>query len=189
MIRALARESGWTWALGIAVVLGLAGALVAGVVLKVPILERGIPGSWLIASTMALLVWYVLRPRWQREIAVLLRARWHRALLVLFVAVLALLATAPMLAHGIGGYELTLYPVLYATAVLGAILAGNLGWAPILVFSILAETLNNLSLRSLSFWVNTHSDSVVAFGTCLLIGLVAFYVWRGPLVGYLSADE
>lgn len=189
MIATVAREAGSRWALGLAVALGVSGLLLTGVVLELPFLDRGVPGSWLVASTLTLLAWYVMRPRWQREIARLPRAPRHRALVALFAATLVGIGTTPMVLAGIPRYELTLYPALFSMAVLGAVLAGNLGWMPILVFSILAETLNNLSLNTLSFWVSAHHQEVEAVGTVLLGVLVAVYVLRGPLFGHPSADE
>ena len=189
MIVTLARESGSRWALVLAVALGWSGLLLSGVVLQLPFLDRGIPGSWLVASTLTLLAWYVMRPRWQREITQLPRAPRHRVLVALFAATLVGIGTTPMVVAGIPRYELTLYPALFSMAVLGAVLAGNLGWIPILVFSILAETLNNLSLNTFSFWVSTHDQQVAAGGTVLLGVLVAAYVVKGPFLGHPSADE
>lgn len=189
MIVTLARESGSRWALMLAVAMGVSGLLLTGVVLELPFLDRGIPGSWLVASTLSLLAWYVMRPRWQREIARLPGAPRHRVIVALFAAILVAIGTTPMALVGISRYELTLYPALFSMAVLGAVVAGNLGWMPILVFSILAETVNNLSLNALSFWVSSHHQEVAAAGAVLLGVLVAVYILKGPRFGHPSADE
>lgn|GEM_PF-1772410 len=189
MIKVLCREFGMVWALGLSVMIASAGLVFSGAVVHVPVVDRGFPGSWLAASGAALLAWYMLRPRWQREVAQLVRARWHRAVVIVSVAILVGLALLPIAFHSVDVYEVTLYPLLFATAVIGAIAAGNLGWAPILVVSLGAQTANNVSLREVSQWVNLHADLVVSVGAVVLLGALVFYVWHGAVAGFPSPDD
>lgn len=189
MIRVLCREFGMLWALGLCAATFGVGVMLKGDVVKVPVLDRGFPGSWLAASGAALLAWYLLRPRWQREVVQLVRARLHRAVLVTVVATMVIVATLPLLVHSVDSYELMLYPLLFAMAVVGAIAAGNLGWVPILVVSVAVQSANNLSLMAVARWVNLHADQVLFVGAVMLLGSLFLYVSRGPIAGFPSAEE
>lgn len=189
MIAVLAREAGVRWLVAWCLVLGLASLGVAGTVLRLPLLDRGLPGSWVIASTLAVIAWYGLRPRWQRNLTPLARGRLHRALLVALVGAIVCAAIAPMAVAGLPAYEVTLYPALFAMAVGASLGAGNLGWAPVLVVAILAEMLNNLSLNAVSHWVHLHAEAVAVGGGCALALAVVVYVWHGPYTGFPTDDE